>query len=166
MKSLFNTLYVNYAKDLYIYGRSLGVSHEDLQDVIHDVFLHVMERYEQLDLECKNIKLYLKEGVKNKIISNYRKQKEFSSIENVNEYRFSTRVTELEIIIKKEEHLSLTSRMKLLFQNLTERQREALFLRYMQEMSYEDIANQLRITEKGSRKLVSRAIIELRRCAV
>lgn len=38
-ESLFLYLYDSYVNDLYAYGKALGVSHEDLQDIIHDVFL-------------------------------------------------------------------------------------------------------------------------------
>ena len=40
-ESLFLYLYDSYVNDLYAYGKALGVSHEDLQDIIHDVFLKV-----------------------------------------------------------------------------------------------------------------------------
>ena len=71
-------------------------------------------------------------------------------------------MTGLDLLINKEERTKLMNRIEKMLQCLTARQREAIYLRYMQELSYEEIAEMLHITEKGSRKLVSRAMIELK----
>lgn len=161
-ESIFLYLYNEHVNDLYAYGKALGVPHEDLQDVIHDVFLHIMNHYEGLNMCNGNIKFYLLRCLKNKIISNARTKVKACGIENVNEYDFSLHVTGLDLLIDKEERIKLLTRIKEMLYCLTSRQREAIYLRYMQELSYEEIAEILNITAKGSRKLVSRAMIELK----
>lgn len=162
LEVIFSHLYNSYIDDLYAYGKALGVRSEDLQDVIHDVFLHVIDHYDNLNFYDDNVKYYLLKSMKNKIVSNMRQQKDAHNIESVNEYDFPIHVTGLDILIDKEEQTSLTSRIESMLKHLTSRQREAIYLRYMQELSYQEIAGLLNITEKGSRKLVSRAIIELK----
>lgn len=156
-------LYDSYVNDLYAYGKALGVLHEDLQDIIHDVFLHIMDHYAGLNMcDNKQVKFYLLKCLKNKIISNARKNMEIYNIENLNDSDFPIHVTGLDLLINKEERTKLMNRIEKMLQCLTARQREAIYLRYMQELSYEEIAEILHITEKGSRKLVSRAMIELK----
>lgn len=162
LERLFNHLYNTYIDDLYAYGKALGVSREDLQDVIHDVFLHMIDHYESLKFNDENIKYYLLKCLKNKVISNARQHKDICDMAYVNEYDFPIRVTGLDLLIDKEERTSLIIRLESMLQQLTARQREAIYLRYMQELSYEEVADILNITAKGSRKLVSRAIIELK----
>ena len=162
LKQMFDYFYNAYFNDLYAYGKTLGVAHEDLQDVIHDVFLHIIDHFEILKFYDSNIKFYLLKCLKNKIISNLRQQKDFCTMENVNEYDLSFRVTGLDVLIDREEQTLLVKWIDSMLQHLTERQREAIDLRYMKELSYEEIAGILHITEKGSRKLVSRAILELK----
>ena len=87
---------------------------------------------------------------------------EIYNIENLNDSDFPIYVTGLDLLINKEERTKLMNRIEKMLQCLTPRQREAIYLRYMQELSYEEIAEMLHITEKGSRKLVSRAMIELK----
>lgn len=162
-ESLFLYLYDSYVNDLYAYGKALGVLHEDLQDIIHDVFLHIMDHYAGLNMcDNKQVKFYLLKCLKNKIISNARKNMEIYNIENLNDSDFPIHVTGLDLLINKEERTKLMNRIEKMLQCLTARQREAIYLRYMQELSYEEIAEILHITEKGSRKLVSRAMIELK----
>ena len=162
-ESLFLYLYDSYVNDLYAYGKALGVSHEDLQDIIHDVFLHIMDHYTGLNIcDNKQVKFYLLKCLKNKVVSNARKNMEIFNIENLNDSEFPIHVTGLDLLINKEERTKLLNWIAKMLQRLTARQREAIYLRYMQELSYEEIAEILHITEKGSRKLVSRAMIELR----
>lgn len=161
-ESLFLYLYETYVNDLYAYGKALGILHEDLQDIIHDVFLHIMDHYAGLNICDKEVKFYLLRCLKNKVVSNARKNTESCGMENLNEYDFAIHVTGLDLLINKEERMRLLNRIEKMLQCLTARQREAIYLRYMQELSYEEIAEMLHITEKGSRKLVSRAMIELK----
>lgn len=161
-ESLFLYLYSSYVNDLYAYGKALGILREDLQDIIHDVFLHIMDHYAELNICDKQMKFYLLRCLKNKVVSNARKTMEIYGIENLNEYDFPIHVTGLDLLINKEERTKLMNRIEKMLQCLTARQREAIYLRYMQELSYEEIAEMLHITEKGSRKLVSRAMIELK----
>lgn len=162
LEQLFINLYNAYVNDLYAYGKALGVPHEDLQDVIHDVFLHIIANYEKLKFYDGNIKYYLLRCLKNKIVSNGRQHKDTCVMEKVNEYEFPIRVTGLDMLIDKEEQLLLSTKVDSMLRNLTARQREAIYLRYMQELSYEEIADILDITEQGSRKLVSRGMLELK----
>ena len=76
-ESLFLYLYDSYVNDLYAYGKALGVSHEDLQDIIHDVFLNIMDHYAGLNIcENKQVKFYLLKCLKNKVVSNARKRQD------------------------------------------------------------------------------------------
>ena len=158
---LFGELYNMYINDLYAYGRALGVSYESLQDAIHDVFLNVIDHYDNLRLD-ENVKYYLLKSLKNRIISNARRKVEYDDIDVANDTDFSIEVSGLEILIEKEERDRILYRVNKMLDSLTARQREAIYLRYMQELSYSEIAEILNITEKGARKLVSRAIIDLR----
>jgi RNA polymerase sigma factor (sigma-70 family) len=46
---------------------------------------------------------------------------------------------------------------------LTPRQREAIFLRFYEELSYEEIAGVLDISTKATYKIVARALLQLKR---
>ena len=75
---------------------------------------------------------------------------------------FSIKVSVLDDLIEKEDREILEHRIQNLLSNLTNRQREAISLRYMHEMEYEEIALLLEMTPKATRKLVSRAMERLR----
>lgn len=162
LKSSFSQLYNVYINELYSYGKALGMGNEDLEDAIHDVFLQIIDRQNQLNLDFDNIKFYLFRCLRNRMISDRRKSKDLENVDNIDEYTFSIKVTSLDSLIEEEEKVLLSNRIETLLLSLTNRQREAIYLRYMQDLSYEEIASLLDITEKGSRKLVSRAIENIR----
>jgi RNA polymerase sigma factor (sigma-70 family) len=52
--------------------------------------------------------------------------------------------------------------LKAALNNLTERQKEAIYFKYYENLEYEQIARILNISTKATYKLVARAIAELR----
>ena len=73
-------------------------------------------------------------------------------------------VTVLDSLIEEEERLELSRKIKLLLNRLTARQREAVCLRYIYDMEYDEIADLLNMSNsKSARNLVSRALEHLRK---
>jgi RNA polymerase sigma factor (sigma-70 family) len=78
------------------------------------------------------------------------------------ELPFNINVNVEEIIIEKEEQSQIKREIELMLSTLTPRQREIIYLRYVQEYDYDQIAELMQISVHGCRKLVSKAIITLR----
>lgn len=158
----FDKLYEAYVDDMFAYGIAFGVEKETVLDAIHDVFLHIYERQHEVSIQG-NIKFYLLCCLKNRLISILRKTVNFENIEEVETetHNFSIKVSGLELI-EEEERNQLTSRIEEILNELTDRQREVIYLRFMQELSYEEIANLLHITPKAARKLTYRALDRIR----
>jgi RNA polymerase sigma factor (sigma-70 family) len=66
------------------------------------------------------------------------------------------------IIIKKEASQELQQKMKAAIDSLTPRQREAIYLRFYEGLSYEEVAATLDITVKATYKIVARALLNLK----
>jgi RNA polymerase sigma factor (sigma-70 family) len=66
------------------------------------------------------------------------------------------------IIIKKEAALELQQAIQLAIVSLTPRQREAIFLRFYEGLSYEEVAAMLDISVKATYKIVARALLNLK----
>ena len=65
-------------------------------------------------------------------------------------------------LIEEEEQLKVKNEINLMLDSLTNRQREIIYLRYVQEYDYEQISELLKINVHSCRKLVSKAILSLR----
>ena len=67
-----------------------------------------------------------------------------------------------QIIIAKETEAGLKEQLQKALATLTARQREAIFLRFYEGLSYEEVASVLNITTKATYKIMARALAQLK----
>ena len=71
-------------------------------------------------------------------------------------------MTVLDELIRDEDRIQIQNGVEKYLNCLTSRQREAVYLRFIQDLDYEEIAVLLDMSPHGVRKLTSRAIIRIR----
>ena len=103
---------------------------------------------------------------RNHLFNIQKRQNRLSSDFMFEKNTFTTEITILDTIINEEENQKLKNLVEELLKELTPRQREAIYLRYMQEMDYEEIALLLNMNANSTRRLVSRGIENLRNKAL
>lgn len=67
-----------------------------------------------------------------------------------------------QILVSREADEALKAQLQQALQSLTPRQREAIFLRFYEGLSYEEVAAVLKITVKATYKIMARALQQLR----
>lgn len=158
----YSLLYKEHVQELFSYGKALTSNDERLKDAIQDVFYKILSNPSSLK-NVQNIKYFLFKSLKNRLIdilkSEINKEAVYERIDfNIND------VTVLDSLIEEEERLELSQRIKTLLEKLTYRQREAICLRYIYDMKYDEIADLLNMSNsKSARNLVSRALEQLRK---
>jgi len=156
----FSILYNSHIDKLYSYGIHLGFQKETCKDAIQDVFFKLYTSRESLT-QIDNISAYLFKSFKNRLVDIVRKNTNTQIVELVNQ-PFSLDITILDNIIDAEEAILLKNKVEKLLKSLTAQQREAVYLRYMHELSYDEISELLNIKAESARKLISRTIRKLR----
>lgn len=157
----FIALYKFYYQDLYAYGVSLGFNTEDVKDAIQEVYLKLYFN-ECLCIDEKKIKFYLLRSVRNQLIDWERTKKDTSSIEE-EERSFKLSVSVEENFISDEEDLLLKKRVNRILDLLTDHQREIVYLHFIEEMPYEEIAVMLDMKIQTVRGQVFKAMEKLRK---
>lgn len=157
----FIALYKFYYQDLYAYGVSLGFNTEDVKDAIQEVYLKLYFN-ERLCIDEKKIKFYLLRSVRNQLIDWERTKKDTSSIEE-EERSFKLSVSAEENFISDEEDLLLKKRVNRILDLLTDHQREIVYLHFIEEMPYEEIAVMLDMKIQTVRGQVFKAMEKLRK---
>lgn len=157
----FIALYKFYYQDLYAYGVSLGFNTEDVKDAIQEVYLKLYFN-ERLCIDEKKIKFYLLRSVRNQLIDWGRTKKDTSSIEE-EERSFKLSVSVEESFISDEEDLLLKKRVNRILDLLTDHQREIVYLHFIEEMPYEEIAVMLDMKIQTVRGQVFKAMEKLRK---
>lgn len=157
----FSIIYNEYVDTLYSYGISLGYSKHLCKDAIQDVFYKLYTSKDSLR-HIHNIAAYIFKSYKHRLIDLAKKQKLNDHV-TTNEETFSIEVTALDDIIETEDTEKLKQKVAILLNSLSPHQREVIYMRYMLDLSYDEIAEVLNITSESVRKLVYRTMEKLRR---
>ncbi|HBG40485.1 RNA polymerase sigma factor [Limibacterium fermenti] len=162
----FSVIYNCYVDNMYSYGISMGFQEEACKDAIQDVFYKIYFLRGKLQ-HIKNGPSYIFRSYKHRLLDLAQKEhsEDTSLSTNYQETPFLTEVSILDNLIDNEEAELLKKKVQILLDNLTSHQREAVYLRYMMELEYEDIANILNISQESVRKLIYRSLEKLREFA-
>ena len=156
----FASLFNQYADLLLSYGTGLGFNREDIEDAIQEVFCNLYLKHQHI-AEIRNLKFYLLRALKNTLLNIVRTVAGLQEAD-VEELDFHAEVDVTDGLINEEEREDLKQKVELYLNSLTNRQREAIYLRYMEELEYEEIASLMDMTVPSVRNLVFRAIKQLR----
>ena len=159
--SEYKILYEKYLNQMFSYGKALGVEDDTLYDLIHDVFLHLFEHSNEVGKSGQE-KFYLLRCLKNRIIQNRRQVSVLNLTMEETELPFTLVISDIGNLEEEEERKEIACQIEKMMQCLTNHQREAIYLRFMQELEYDEIADILKLTPKGTRKLIYRAIERIR----
>ena len=155
-KHTVDSLYKDYVDDLFSYALGFGFDKQTAMDAIHDVFCRVCIREREVQ-EIQNPKFYLLRALRNQLIDTYKLKRNYSEVltgEITDELPYE--------IIAAEEQAEVSQKVDEILSILTERQREIIYLRYMQECSYEEIAEIMQISVPACRKLLYRTLLKLK----
>jgi RNA polymerase sigma factor (sigma-70 family) len=154
-----SVLYQEQVDALYSYGCKFTADRGLVKDCIHDVFVKL---YEKEDISAiRNLKFYLLRSFKNRLLD------ELSRVqpENIDEATFSYLhevSDESRLLEINETEQLLKDYVEKIFENLTGRQKEAIYLYYIEELTYEEICEMLGMNYQSVRNLIHRALIRLR----
>lgn len=158
--------YNEYLDTLYSYALHLGFDEQTAMDAIHDVFYKLCTHHSSLN-EINNLKFYLLRSLRNRLIDMKRTHREDTDTLSVQGdiqeiLPFQLHVTIEDELIMKEDAEEIRERVENVLSRLTNRQREIVYLRYIREHSYEEIAEIMQISVAACRNLISKSITKLK----
>lgn len=150
-----------YYGDLYGYGLKLCGNPDLVKDVIQELFAMIWMRRQEIG-HIRSLKVYLLVVLRRKI---FKVQKD-KQLERNALYSYSWEpdimFTAEEIIIENESASELREKLREALNSLPSRQREVIYLRFYNGMSYEEIEEILSINYQSVRNHVYRALVKLR----
>lgn len=151
-------MYRHYYARFYNYGKKFIADEMLIEDAAYETLLMVWEKRDSIP-GLKFPDTYFYTTFRNKLITLIRQQKIASIPEaSLEEPGFNAE----QMIIEKELNVHMRTQMFLAIQQLTPRQREVIFLRYFEGLSYEEVAEVIDITTKATYKIVARALAALK----
>ena len=150
-------LYQLYFDQLYAYGFRYCADAVFVEDAIQDLFIKFINSRHKLTIPL-SVKNYLFSSFKNLLIDKLRAEKRQSAQEAP--FDFTLAVDDK--VLEKEQALLLHKKLQRAMEQLTARQREAIYLRFYENFSYPEISAMLDLSPKATYKLMARAIEALR----
>jgi RNA polymerase sigma factor (sigma-70 family) len=159
-KSAYAYLYAKYAKTLYNYGYKIAQNREVTEDCLQDLFLTILETRERLG-RTDSIKFYLMRALRRDIVRKLTSEQRFNNDLDTLDFtiEFHYEPTWLDAQISLEQSTLLLRELN----SLPARQKEALFLKYFDNLSYEEIAGVMGIEQSSVYKIVYKAIASLQK---
>lgn len=160
-KLALEIMYRRYFPHLLNYGHTISTNEELIKDCIQDLFVNVFNNAKFRPIE--HVKSYLYTALKNNLIYKTSSVKETCQLENV-EFEIPLTDDELESLFAYDDnYLERSLLLKEAYQKLSANQRHAIYLYYIKEMTWDEVAEILGITVHSSMNLIGRAIVKLRR---
>ncbi|WP_257666326.1 RNA polymerase sigma factor [Parapedobacter tibetensis] len=158
-KTAFEYIYRMLLPPLYEYGMRKVGDEALVRDAIQDIFEQLWEGRGKLS-QISRPKHYLMVALKNRLLNAQLKEGKLSPITYKEEFALQFNLENQ--IIKNEEDNRRAQQIIRALDQLTPKQREVIYLRYFEELSYEEIATLTNISVKSLYKLNHRAIESLK----
>ena len=159
----FSQLYNLHINVLFNYGLKLTIDKELLKDCIHDIFVKLYTKKDELGT-IDNLRSYLFISLKNKLCDELRRRM-YMSDTAVEEVSISTPTDVEDDYMEEEQRKNEFSLVRRLLDQLSPRQREALTLYYIEEKKSEDICEIMNMNYQSVRNLMHRGLTKLRSLA-
>jgi RNA polymerase sigma-70 factor (ECF subfamily) len=159
-KSALETIYKSHVDSLYRYGIKIAQDPGLTEDAIQDLFIKLWNRRESIG-PTDNIKNYLFTSLRRTI---YRSRKSRSVSTDPQELKAQeTAETFEDFMISEEISAENAQKLKNALMEISGRQREVIYLRYYQNMDYDEICEVMGITYQGARNMLFKAVKNLKK---
>ncbi|MHB9143579.1 MAG: RNA polymerase sigma factor [Paludibacter sp.] len=154
-------MYSENFKKLYLFGIRITSNQTIVEDSIQDLFTDLVRNRKKLG-DTNNIHFYLLKSFKRKLVRQLQKENRYNLKNKNEEIVFDiTYSVEHFTILNENADLKLQS-LQIAKNKLKPRQKEAIYLRFTEELEYNEIAEIMEMSIESCRNLIFRAIKSLR----
>ena len=158
----FSSLFERYYSTLVNYGKTLMTGEDRVKDCVQDVFVDIWTYRYKLN-EAIVVKAYLLSSVRKRIARLHHREHIFSNIKNIDSLEFLFDFSIEDRLIADETTAKKVEQLNKSINQLSDRQKEAIYLRYHQGLSVEQVAEVLNLNYQSTKNLLHRAILQLRK---
>jgi RNA polymerase sigma factor (sigma-70 family) len=154
-------IFDRFTRLLYNYGYKIAGEEDVVKDAIQDLFIELWRNRAQLG-DTTSIKFYLFKSLRRKLIRIHQKAKGNLIVRFQAEHDQGTLPSPEFLLIAEQTSEEARAKMMKLLDQLTRRQREAVFLRYFEELGYDQIAIIMEMSKQAVYNLISKSIEQLK----
>lgn len=150
-----------YYRTLRRYGLKFSVDAAVVEDCIQDIFLELGQNRHRIG-STGSVKFYLLKALRNNIFQHMRYQQRFLDPALDLELTLPDNFNAEALLIEQETLLDITSQLNAVLQTLPKREREALYLRYYENLSVAEIAEIMDVNRQSVSNFLQKAIQKIR----
>ncbi|EPR67661.1 RNA polymerase sigma factor [Cyclobacterium qasimii] len=156
----FSYIYSTFSKDLYKYGHKFTQDTNLIEDVIQDLFVHIWDLKKNINVK-NSIKFYLFACFRRELIKKIKCAYKNESLEEVHS-KFKWEASFLEILDENQIILESSNKISQALGQIPLRQKEAIYLRYIQELSYDEISKMMDVQVPSVYNLIFKGLKKLK----
>ena len=160
-KSALERIYSTYISSLLKYGRKFSRNDQVIEDCVQDLFIELWKNRAGLGM-TDSIQRYLLVALRRKVIREMDKSKKRVSDTAPTELDFDVEIAVDQKLIALELSAERAAQVKAAMVNLSKRQKEVIYLKYVSGLDYEDIGEIMDLNYQSVRNLVSNALKKLK----
>jgi len=159
----FSILYNKYVQRLYSYGMHSCRDRDLVLDCLQELFTHLWDRREKLsEVTCVNY--YLFKSFRRLLMNRLTVGKKFLiSLSDRESYGFDFSPSQEDTLIEEEWETERNKKVRNSLHSLTKRQREAIYLKFFNQLSYHEVAAIMDLHVDSVYNLISKSIDLLRK---
>ncbi len=161
-RQAFSTLYTAYVNKLYAYGLKITPNRELVRDAIQDLFIELWKSRQTLS-HTSSVKYYLYSCTRRKITRYLSRSSHILNDDKETTNPFLQVSSPEEAIIDTQTTTRQHSLLQKAMDRLTQRQREALFLKYYEGLANAEIASLMAINEQSVYNLISQGLSAIKK---
>lgn len=164
----FARLYKEYVQVLYHYCCHFSTDRALIKDCIHDLFVELWKNRQTIG-PTTSVRFYLMASIKRKLVRHLNAEQKFTSQDDLSngrssgDYLLGSSPSHEANLISGEEDTFMHSNVTKAIERLPRRQREAVYLRYYQNLSNEEISSLMQINIQSVYNLIFGALTNLKK---
>jgi RNA polymerase sigma factor (sigma-70 family) len=158
---VLSLIYLQYSNSLFDYGCRFTKDRDLVKDCIQEVFCNLLRTRKNLS-ETDSVRFYLLKSLKRKILREI--QTSGKKVISINDQDYSFELSLRNYIDDQLNELNEEKQQALVeaLESLTDRQKEAIYLRFNRGLEYDEISVILNLNYQSARALIHRAVEKLR----
>ncbi|GAA4467460.1 sigma-70 family RNA polymerase sigma factor [Nibrella saemangeumensis] len=148
--------------DLFHWGMRLHADREFVKDCIQEMFVSLWKIHDTIG-SVENVRSYLLVVLKTRILRELSKKYNTHQSSLSDEYSFSVEFAADLRLIEEEHEIYQVRKMEQVIRHLPDRQKELIYLRFYQDLSYEQIAEVMQLERQSVYNLLNKSLNSLRK---
>jgi RNA polymerase sigma-70 factor (ECF subfamily) len=155
----FALLFRRYYEPLIQYGSKLTSNNDLLEDCIQELFTELWQNKSQTQVQ--SVKAYLFKSLKYKLYRAHQRRTTGPFNENYNDSLFE--LSHENFLVGREQDAEKTARVLKALEQLSNRQKEIIYLKFYQELNYDEVSEIMNINYQAARNLLYQSIKSLKK---